>query len=245
MRALLAVGVLLCTLPAQAKCAMPSPYVLPRPGTPLPPNPTLYLFVPPDSKNATAFAEVMRAVTESGTELPLTVRAVKGGAELQVFRLQLVAAAGVRFRLTPVLEKEATWSVEPGVVFPPDFEVTRGKDLFRSWNCSYESSRVLDTSLEAPAYRVDFAGTQAGLLAGKGESVIVEGDAGGFRWGDARPAPLRAVRLGHHDCWGSNLTWEKSTALVVRVTALLPDGSERKSDKLFVLDPPRPWGSKE
>jgi hypothetical protein len=37
----------------------------------------------------------------------------------------------------------------------------------------------------------------------------------------------------------------KSTGLIVRVTALLPDGSERRSDRLFALDAPRSWGSEE
>jgi hypothetical protein len=140
----------------------------------------------------------------------------------------------VSFHLEPSL-KGLPWRTEVAPV-PPRFVLTRGKDVSFQWTCSAELSRVLESSISAPAYEIEFANREWELKEGSGRRVVVEGDARGFANDDGPPRSV--VSLGHHNCWGWNLKWELS-GIAVRVTALLADGSERKFDGIFVLESPR------
>ena len=223
--------------------------MLPRPGTPLPPNPTLFFFVPPDAEAVSDdFVANLHAVTDDGRHLKISVEQLRGGGELLVWRLDIVAPVGANFHLEPNPLEEPDWPVRANPTTDGAFEPKRGKDLFDKWMCSYESLRVLDANLAAPAFRIEFAETEVALEQGKGESVVEGAEDGFSRWlrhfqGKRRPAMALAVRLGHHNCWGSNMEW-KSPQLAVRVSALLSDGTERASPKVFILDAPLPWSSK-
>lgn len=243
MKLVLTLLTLLVPVSASAMCASPDAFVLPRPGTVLPPNPTLYFFNPPATpERGRVDPTKMRARTQSGAPLRMESRKLESMGGLEVFRLDVTAKAGVEFHLEPWSAGARGWRVRADALSNEAFMLTRGKDIFSSWTCSYESLRVLDSSLAAPAYRVEFATTEAALRAGKGQSAVVEGDNDAFlvrsSRSEAPPPPARSVRLGHHDCYGENFSWATSS-LAVRVTALLSDGSERKSDVVFVLEAPK------
>lgn len=245
MRTTLVIMLLVGAVEAHAKCAAPHAYFLPRPGTPLPPDPTLFFIVPPASYPKPAATIAFTASSETNAKLEVTSTPMPTVADFRIIKLSVKAPAGTKFAIDGFGGKPAAWSVE-AMTLPADFTLSRGKDAYSSWTCSYESSRVLESSISAPAFRVEFAATEAELLANKGQTVVVEGQNDGFLRNNDKPdvepqAP--AVRLGHHNCWGANFVW-KTAKVAVRVTALLPDGSERASKDIFILDVVKDWTEK-
>lgn len=244
MRSLVLALVVVGGVEAQAKCGDPGGFVLPTPGSPLPANPTLYFFTP--GAGTAADPPKPRAVTQTGQTLALRVSELKTIGTLSAWKLSVTAPRNTRFSIQGIslgtLGKETEPAVGPwttdGEVANESLVLKRGEDVVLDWSCSHTALRVLSSSIDAPAYRVEFAPTKEGLEAGKSTPVVVQGrndsaySAARF-FKQALPPRPSQVELGYFSCVGSNFT---EGAVAIRVTALMPDGTERPSRDVFVLE---------
>jgi hypothetical protein len=91
-----------------------------------------------------------------------------------------------------------------------------------SWTCSYQTTRNLRPSHRAPAYRVEWALTEADFRAGHRESLVVPGwyESGGK--GEAQGPWV--VKLGALDCRAPNFDWK--APIYAGLVALEVDGTE-------------------
>jgi hypothetical protein len=225
---------LLVSSAASAMCALSQPFFLPAAGTAVPANPTLFLFAPGYTLQDRLELRALNAVTKAELPLVLTKLATVDG--FRAWKVKITAPADTRFLLkgVPGVESVGEWTTGP---FEKSGELVlkRGTDITYAWACSFTGLRVLDSSLDAPAYRVEFAESEEKLRAGQFRSVVVDGHNGAFGERETQP---RQVQLGHRSCTGFNFRWDAAPRLAVRVTALLADGTERASKDVFVLDAP-------
>jgi hypothetical protein len=69
------------------------------------------------------------------------------------------------------------------------------------WRCSYTNAVVARPSVEAPAYRIEWAPTEAAYRAGDRSVVVVPASMASF-WRSDPETTLPALELGHVSCFG-------------------------------------------
>ncbi|MBI5543526.1 MAG: hypothetical protein HY901_06525 [Deltaproteobacteria bacterium] len=239
---LVVLGALLASAerPAVASC-LPRAFFAPE-GTTLGPSPTLYLFSPiksgvlrldartADGKVVAAIAtevsdysayRVFRIAVASAADFAISASVEVSQAETEAFVGTLSSArsdppkatfplkmnlATARFRIGPLAERRPVSSV--GIA---------GMDAEESkWTCSFQQTRNLLLTVDAPAFRLEWAKTAEDYHQRRREALVLPA----FRQGGKT-----LVKLGHLDCVGWTFPWTGGDVFV-GVAALHADGSE-------------------
>jgi hypothetical protein len=166
-------------------------------------------------------------VSSKGAKLPFSVQ-LTTGASYDVLRIAVTAGEGTKVMVKPFHAAALAVTKQAGA---SELTVTPGTEKNYSWTCSYEATRVLLPSIDAPAFRVTIASDAAGLDSAGATTALIPGRAG-F---SMEPNPPLALRLGHLNCLGNSITWNGVS--VARVTALLADGTEVVAKELVKLEP--------
>jgi len=114
--------------------------------------------------------------------------------------------ASARFEVRTPTERTAVASV---TIAGLEFEESE-------WTCSFQRTRNLAPSVEAPAYRLEWALSAADYRRGQRKHLVLPG---------ARAGTETSVKLGHLDCVGWTFPWE-GPDVFVGLVALHADGSE-------------------
>lgn len=202
----------------------------PAPGTVLPPNPVLFVFVPSNLDGFLELPELFVMRDDAGRELVTDVQVLPGSTDQAVVRVAPRASAGVtvKFASGMISDSNEGWPVRRGVASAgEDFRVDARPDDISSWACSFTSYKVFQTSVTAPAYLVEFAADEAALRRGEAQRVVVEGSKAG-------------LQLGHSSCGGWNIDWP-APRVALRVSALLSTGRVLRSERVFVVDRSPEW----
>lgn len=222
--------VLLAPSAAQAKCAAPRPIFSPPPGTALPPKATLWFFVPRSlhDPKLSVKDEQGRALIFSATPLPEQSPPAFLVIEVRVdARAQAERDAAKRIIIehaVPWQEKRARVEYALGAPEPPrasGVEIVGQGETHHRWTCSHQSTIDLALSVDAPAYRVEWAETAEDWANGRHRSVILPPDLARF-FGQAGGSRLQ---LGYVNCMGATLEW-KTPQIWVGVSALMSDGTQ-------------------
>ena len=80
-----------------------------------------------------------------------------------------------------------------------------------AWTCSHTDAVTARPTIDAWAYRIEWARTEASYRAGKREVVVVPRSMGAF-WGD--PGARAVIELGHLNCFGETVPSEALTHTV-------------------------------
>lgn len=195
----------------------------------MPEGGVLYVFLPTDggAPEAPDFEAAQRewlsalwVASTDGKALPFDLTRVSRGGAYDVFSLKVHARIGTEFVVRPVQPHDAitiTRREKPQAV---SLELTPGKDDSFRDSLSEQQVRVLVPSLDAPAFRVSWAGGSA-VVPGR-DVVDVRGK--------------RALLLGRVYCSGTTAWWTRPTAFTV--TALLSDGREVTAAPIVLQPPP-------
>jgi hypothetical protein len=204
---------------AGAMCDSPEPAILPAPGTPLPPDPTLYAFDPDHNPKARLIVEGAEASIERVAESPA----------YDVTRIRVHARApGHEIRLywrdgNGSTSRPAHYRV--GAATPPNQARVVGVTRHTwDWTCSFADTIKLELEGTAIAYRVAWADGSTTFLPAD-DRVMWPGNAD-----DAAalaPARITAAELGHINCMGYSVAPEAlARPRPFVLYALYADGSE-------------------
>ena len=212
--------------PLHAKCASPMAFVSPSPAVRLPPDPTLYLFVP-------RWFEVsgLVAADDRDQPLPMDVEPADGTPSYRVFRLKVHTGASSSFVITSANDDllPHEYSVAPGwtAASSKGLRLLEVEHERHRWTCSYQRTANLKVEDRGPAaYRVEWSDSREEYLDGARRSAVFPPAMDRFflGWSGQEPG-VDVIQLGHVDCLG--LTLEFSDApRYVGVVALYPDGTE-------------------
>jgi hypothetical protein len=72
------------------------------------------------------------------------------------------------------------------------------------WTCSHTDAVIARPSLEAPAYRIEWAPTEAAYRAGERSVVVVPASMASF-WGGGKKDQRPAIELGYLNCFGETI----------------------------------------
>jgi hypothetical protein len=72
------------------------------------------------------------------------------------------------------------------------------------WTCSHTDAVIARPSLEAPAYRIEWAPTEAAYRAGERSIVVVPASMASF-WGGGKKDQRPAIELGYLNCFGETI----------------------------------------
>ncbi len=235
---------LLLALPsaAAAECGAGGAFFAPETGTIVPQDPVLFYFAYPLGAEAPTFA----AKDADGKPLPVTATQVTKAEALVAYRVAVQASSGailVEARHGPSgIPSEARYRVGAagGCAEETPVEIAAVETGFLDSACTYESTRILVVAGGAPAYRVEWARTEAEFRAGMRDTVVLPDDMLRFSHGGELPSfprgPAR-LRLGHLMCRGRTMLWD-APAYWVGVTALHTDGREDPPARPVRVDAP-------
>ncbi|MGC4116740.1 MAG: hypothetical protein QM765_19705 [Myxococcales bacterium] len=206
------------------------------------PNPTLYLFSPikqgelrleartpggtvlaTEAKEVSAYDayRVFRIVVKSSADFTISaaLELSKGGVEASARSMGLDKAPAIPLKQTL---SRADYRVAPQRPRLRDaFAKIKGVEVEqRTWTCSFQQSRNLATSVEAPAFRLEWARSAQDYRQGRREKVVLPASRQGELW---------VIKLGHLDCVGWTFPWEGGDVFV-GVAGLHEDGSETPPD---------------
>jgi hypothetical protein len=208
--------------------------IVPPDGSPLPPKPTLYVFVPGRWGRRPPETPPLTIVDGAGATVSFRVTRAGEVPAFSAYRVDVEARAGSR--ITVKLKYKAygevtlirSYSVTAAWERPARgaTAVTKVEREKRDWTCSFQSSRNLTPSRFAPAYRIEWALTPADWRGGVRGQVVLPYSKGEFWRRDQSQVPQVALlELGHLDCIGFTFEW-KGKPIYVGLAALYPDGSE-------------------
>lgn len=229
---LLGAALLLAPLSVEATCMPPLGFVSPASGTRLPANPVVFVFMPWRAGGPEPFAVDLSL--DSGA-VAHTVETVSTTAAFTTYRIAVAAAAPGTLRVSVVRPKgvlrpiEATFPIVESIATPSPAKPQVGSPWSEQsrWTCSYQATWNLPLAPDAPAYRVEWAGSRVSYEAGARHDVVFPRRMDSFfRWDEtkAEPSPPQ-VELGHVDCMATTVKWP-GKRIWVGVWALLADGSE-------------------
>jgi hypothetical protein len=222
-----------------ARCASPHVATSPVDGAAVPPDPTIYLFIPhsdgiadlndrirvlADGKRVSARVEqagtpsgafsAVRVTVDTDAQRRLTIRYREGREESQIARFAI----------------DRSWSA------PARRPVELASAEYRKdqWTCSFTDAWFLEIPTQADAFRVEWATSPDAWDRGAQTVAFFPRTEMDFwpLWGKSpstRPAP-GSIGLGYLNCFGATIPVEAVRGpLHVKVTALFADGSESPS----------------
>ncbi len=224
----LALASLLHPVPARADCMASRPFIVPVPGTALPPDPVIYAFVPEH------MADPGARIESDDPDASVAIQRVSGNDAFNAFRLNVKKKKPGAFEVVVSMKVGKSESVYAASGFtidpawkPPADKVVKIDKLTKesdSWECSHNLTYNLQPSVQAMAYRLEWARTQEDFASGKRESAVFPYSLQPFF--DKKPEPAPAVvKLGHANCLSNTFEWP-SAFVYAGLVALHPDGSE-------------------
>lgn len=157
------------------------------------------------------------------------------------WRVDIDADAGSKVEVTldgvkktAMVEKLATLAMAPREeVALEDLGVSQ-----RSWTCSFEMTRRMRPSVEAPVYRVEWAATEQAWKDGETHVTWMPRNPGRWfeRFSDTSALP-RELAFGHLNCAGWTL--QRGGSVWVGVRGVFPDGSETPAPMPVRIDVPK------
>jgi hypothetical protein len=233
--------IVLQTSPALADCMASRPFIVPVPGTALPPDPVIYAFVPEHMADPGA-----RIESDDG-EASVTIERVSGNETFNAFRLDVKKKAPGSFEVVVSMKvgksenvyAESSFTIDPAWK-PPTDEVVKIDELTKeseAWECSHNMTYNLHPSVQAMAYRLEWSKTQEDFASGKRESAVFPYSLGPFFQKKPEPAPA-VIKLGHANCLSNTFRWP-SAYVYAGLVALHPDGSETPAGE---APAEVPWG---
>lgn len=195
---------------------MPRSSLAPGADSVLPPGPVLHLFSWRAASTPLVRIEAYgrdvaferEVVSETRDVLSERISIPVGRGDLTVF----VDGEAHHYRIDP------HWSRGPARTV----NVTRAEHDVWSWTCSHTDAFYLWPSVDAPAYRVEWARTADDYRQGRRQSLVVPHDPAVFF---ADPDATALIGLGFLSCLGETFD-PAELPVYVGVTALHPDGSE-------------------
>jgi hypothetical protein len=252
----------------RADCASPFTALSPAPDSVVPPNPTLYMFVPhwreKEHEAVTAHA--------GSAELPVTMRRLDANDTFVAYAITVetgdARAFDLRLATGPGASEapeapEARYHIDPSWVAPAERRArpVAAVHIKDHWTCSFNDLWELSIDGAAPALRVEWATSKAAFARGAATVATFPDQPKAFWRGHGRAVAkyLSAgkpdqknsspvVALGHGSCFGytipTRVVQDRGFAdgkLFVRVTPLYADGSAGEpGDIVRVSDLPRP-----
>lgn len=218
---------------AGADCASPRIAVGPGPGSTLPPDPTLHVFVPtPHGITSPVEFEVIAG----GQRLPVEVEVASRTPALTVLRIDVRTGDHRSITLQPRTGPtwwKADFAVAAGRrrVIRPALRLRSARHERDDWTCSFTDAWLLSPATEADAYRVEWADTRSAWERGAQASAVFPRSERDL-WsqpgeqGAESPHPP-SIALGHVSCFAYTIP-ERAVRgpLYVKVTGLHADGSE-------------------
>jgi len=210
---------------AEADCASPRVTVAPKTGAAVPSNPVVYVFVPTWS----APAKPPLKVTSGRMALAHTVTEVSRTKAFVSYRVAIKSKGASAIDVSYAGDKLGTYAIDAKWKAPASRQVKILGASYKKdeWSCSYTNAHLLNLSA-APAYKLEWAATEADFKSGKTKTIVFPHSSSDF-WSSGSVSqkilPDGKVWLGHMSCFGStapdNLKLDKR---FVRVVALHPDG---------------------
>lgn len=225
-----------------AMCAFPVSFFSPGNGSRLPPQASVYLFVP----NAGVMpADPTVVASARGAALPVTVERLSVTPSFATYRINFTATSGTRVRLETKQETglaaAARYEIDAGWRKPRSaaVDVVEVETEDYRWTCSFTLARKLTLSAPAAAYRLEWTDTLADYEAGRrSHAIFPRHPQLFFTWDGSPPAPPGGqLKLGHVSCFGFTFEWPTSEVWM-GVAALDEDGGERPLGKTVRV--PRP-----
>lgn len=210
-----------------ADCRAAQSFLVPPEGTSLPADAVLYAFVPGqlaepsvrlegDEEASATLKRVSENETFNAYEIRLTA---KKAGELEVI-------VSMRVDESESIYARSAYQIDPEWKRPePAQPVTLREPIkeLRAWECSHNQTWNLYPSVEAMAYRVEFAKSPEAYRAGDRELQVFPPSLGLFF--DPHTQPDEAeLKLGHANCLANTFRWP-AVFVYVGVAALHPDGS--------------------
>jgi hypothetical protein len=218
----------------RASCMSPQPFLAPGDGATLPADPMIFLFVP-EGLYGDARVTMAIDVARAGSAVAHQVEQVSRNPAFTTYRISLATRApgdlqvAVDFQLgsAPLRSYAARYRVaeEVPAAKPREPGLARPEYESSSWTCSYQSTWNLKPSVDAPAYRVEWAATAEAYAVGQRSFVVLPGHVGRFWREDHRPLGPPQLELGHLNCMDMTLAWP-GDRVWVGVWALSADGGE-------------------
>ncbi|MBT3220874.1 MAG: hypothetical protein HN348_17460 [Proteobacteria bacterium] len=219
---------------ARADCAGAVAFHVPAPGSALPPNPTIYAFVPYDYPTPDV-------VVKSGDQkIAATVEQVSTNDSFKSYRIKITKAdAGTIEVLTSLTEAVSlsVWAKADYSIVPTWKKATEAKEVQTTmlgqesygWECSHHLTWNLEPSVPAMAYEAVWASSHEDFAAGKHISAVFPMNLDGF-FNPKLENMVPAIKIGHPNCLFNNFEWSSPIAYMGLV-ALHPDGSKTPAAK--------------
>ena len=228
---IVAIMSLLHAAAVHADCMASRSFIVPVPGTALPPDPVIYAFVPEHMADPGAYIE------SDDPDASVTIKRVSGNDTFNAFELSVKKKPGA-FKVVVSMKvgksesvyAESEYSVDAAWKKPTAKIVKIDKLTKESsgWTCSHNLTYNLHPSVQAMAYRLEWAKSREDFDAGKRETAVFPYSLQPFF--DKKPGPAPAVvKLGHANCLSDTFRWP-SAFVYAGLTALHPDGSETPAE---------------
>ena len=188
-----------------------------------------------DLRSGPRYPTGLAVLDGAGRPLKFTSTSIDGAPALVVRQLRVEATAGevvveLRDARSPETQPlRARYTLGPATprASGRPVEILGVEAEASAWTCSYQSTRNLTPSVVAPAYRVEWAASEADFRAGKRATLVLPSRMERFfHWGDqpfVSPAAGQ-LELGHVNCTGKTFDW--NGPIWVGVAALFEDGTE-------------------
>ncbi len=217
---------------SRADCMASRSFIVPVPGTALPPDPVIYAFVPEH------MADPGARIESDDKGVSVTIQRVSGNDTFNAFRLDVKKKTPGAFKVVVSMKVGKSENVYAASSFtidpawkPPADKVVKIDELTKeslAWECSHNMTYNLHPSVQAMAYRLEWSKTQEDFAAGKRESAVFPYSLAPFFEKEPSPAPA-VVKLGHANCLSDTFRWP-SAFVYAGLVALHPDGSETPAE---------------
>ena len=225
---------------ALADCAGASAFMVPTPGSMLPPNPTIYAFVPYDRPTPSV------EVKSGGQAVAATIEQVSTNESFKSYKIRInkdtAGEIKVKTSLT-VNDSESIWAEATYAIDQDWKKKTVATEVQTTmlgledygWECSHNLTWNLEPSVPAMAYQVEWASSVEDFAAGKRTRAVFPINLDGF-FDSKLQNTAPSVKLGHPNCLAYNFEWSAPMAYV-GLTALHPDGTVTPAAKTPVEVP--------
>lgn len=229
------VGMLMLLAPeAGADCMAARSFISPATGSRVPADPVLFAFVPWDRPVPGV------EVTAGGEEVEAKITHLSTTPTFKSYRIDVDRhqPGDIHVKVSLVVQDseavytEATYTIDPAWKKTSKASEVKAKMLGKevdAWTCSHNMTYNLEPSVQAPAYRVQWATTVEDYEAGKRQSAVFPFTLQGF-FDEKLEHVFTVIKLGHANCLSDTFKWPDAL-VYVGLAALHEDGTETPASK--------------